>query len=486
MEKIKLTAKLVESFAGVFLSPMYDNPVPTPDFHRKGWELYCSDAQQACMCAPRGHAKSTAFTHDFVLATVLFEIQTYVVIVSATEDLAINHLGDIAKELRENKELIEHFEIDRVLVDAKTDIIVQKKNGHQFRIIAKGSGQKMRGIKWNGKRPGLIVCDDLEEDEQVENRDRREKFRRWFYRALIPCLRKGGQVRMHGTILHEDALLTRLLKDNTWSSLFFRAHAAFDDFSDILWPEQYDEARLMAIRQSFINDGDSAGYSQEYLNDPLDNDVKYLQKDDFLPMTDEDHQAQKKLYIGCDFAVSKKDKANRTSFTVGGVCTNNFLHIIDQEVGRWDASEWMSIMFNLQVKHKPECFFVEDGVIWKAISPTLFQEMRRTNIWLNCVPLLPIKDKATRGRPYQKRMRAKSMKFDKEAGWYPGYEVENMKFTGMSEATLDDQFDSTATLVLGLDLQPDIEEEDFVDEEEWEFRRRDPRNNRGRSGVTGY
>jgi len=105
---------------------------------------------------------------------------------------------------------------------------------------------------------------------------------------------------------------------------------------------------------------------------------------------------------------------------------------------------------------------------------------------LNCVPILPVKDKATRGRPYQKRMRAGSIKFDKDASWYPGFEEENVRFTGMSDAVLDDQFDSTATLVRGLELTADLEEDDFTDEEELEIRERNPQNFRGRSAVTGY
>ena len=186
--RIELTPLLIENFAGAYLSPMYDSPVATPDLHRKCWALYCESIIYAAVAAPRGHAKSTALTHDFGLATALFRVEDYIVIVSATEDLAIQHLGDIAKELRENEDIIRDFQIDKLTTDAKTDIIVRFKDGHECRFIAKGSGQKMRGIKWNGKRPGLILCDDLEEDEQVENKDRRKKFSRWFYRALLPCL----------------------------------------------------------------------------------------------------------------------------------------------------------------------------------------------------------------------------------------------------------------------------------------------------------
>lgn len=484
--RVPLTPALIEAFAGAYLSPMYDTPVPTPQFHRDAWALYCSPALMADVAAPRGHAKSTALTHDFGLATALFRDEDYIIIVSATEDLAIQHLGDIAAELRENEDIHRDFQVERLVSDAKTDIICRFKDGHECRFLAKGSGQKMRGVKWRGKRPGLIICDDLEEDEQVESLDRRRKFRRWFYRALVPSLRKGGKIRMHGTILHEDALLARVQKGKSWKSLFFRAHASYDDFSNILWPQQFSAARLLAIRTSFEEDNDAPGYSQEYLNDPFDNTEAYLRKDDFLPMSDADHEKPKRIAIGCDFAVSKADKANRTSFTVGGTDSSNLTHIIDQRVGRWDIREVIDEMFILQKRHDPETFFVEGGVIWKAIAATIYREMQLRNEWLNIFVLNPTKDKATRGRPYQKRHRAGAMRYDTEASWFEAYRAEQLRFTGHSDATLDDQFDSTATLVLGLDQSPDVEEEDFEAEEEIEMRRQDPRASAGRSRVTGY
>lgn len=486
MNPVKLTAELIESFAGVFLSPMYDNAKPTPDFHRECWAMYCSDSKRCAVAAPRGHAKSSAFTHDYALAVALFREQDYILIVSNTEELAIGHLGDISRVLRENDEVRAHFKIKQIETDNKTDIVVLFADGHRCRFIAKGSGQKMRGTKWDGKRPGLILCDDLESDEETLNVDRRIAFRHWFNRELSPVLREGGMIRVHGTILHEDSLLARLLNNKSWQSRKYKAHASFDDFSDVLWPGQFTEESLREKRQAFIDDGDAAGYSQEYLNDPLDNSEAYLRKDDFLAMAPRDHDAEKQIYVGCDFAVSKKDKANRTSFTVGGRCARNLIHILDEHAGRWDTLEWVDVMFAIQEKHRPEIFFVEDGVIWKAIAPTLYREMRVRDRWINCIPVTPVKDKATRGRPFQKRMRAGGMRFDKEASWYPGYEQELLRFTGVSDAVQDDQFDSTALLVKGLESMAELEEEDFLDDEEIEMLRLDPKLVRGRSEVTGY
>lgn len=485
---VKLTAELLEAFAGIFLSPLYDEPKPTPNFHREGWELYCSTAPQAAIAAPREHAKSTAFTHDYVLANVLFRVEQYVVIVSSNEEMAIEHLTDISKELRDNEDLVAEFGIKRFVSDAKTDIIVEMDDGHQFRIIARGSGQKMRGRKWMGKRPGLILCDDLEDDEQVESLDRRTKFRKWFFRALKPALRDGGRLRMHGTILQEDSLLARLMKDKTWATLFYKAHESFDDFSHILWPEKFPEPRLRRIRASFIAQFDAAGYAQEYLNNPFDHQDSYLQRGDFLPMKEEDYESPQNFYAAGDLAVSSHDRANRTSFTIGGKDIKGFLLFRDQRVGRWKSTEWLETMFDIQKTWQPKTFFVEKGPIWASVVGFIEAEMAKRQIWINFIPMNPAKDKATRGRSLQKRMRGGGCKFDKRADWYIGFEEELLHFTEDAEALLDDQFDSAVLLSWGLDSFAEEEEDDFYTDEDRAFLSEQARRakSHGRSSVTGY
>lgn len=485
---VELDVSLLEAFAGIFLSPLYDEPKPTPDFHREGWELYCSSCSQAAIAAPREHAKSTAFTHDFILANVLFRREQYVVLVSSNEEMAIEHLTDIAKELRDNEDLIGEFAIKRFISDAKTDIIVEMDDGHQFRVIARGSGQKMRGRKWMGKRPGLIVCDDLEDDEQVESLERRVKFRRWFFRALKPALRDGGRLRVHGTILHEDSLLARLMKDPTWGTLFYKAHASFDDFSELLWPEKFPPARLKMIRDSFVAQFDAAGYAQEYLNNPFDHTDSYLQKGDFLAMQDDDYISPKVIYAAIDVAASKQDRANRTSLVIGGKDLKNLLHFLDQRVGRWDPLEWLGVLFQVQKRWRPQVVFVEKGPIWKSVEPFVQKEMLFRDCWINFMAINPAKDKATRGRSLQKRMRGGGCRFDKRADWYVGFEEELLHFTEEAQATLDDQFDSAALLSLGLDLFAEVDEEDFQTEEDLAFFMEQRRRLRqsGRNATTGY
>jgi hypothetical protein len=490
VKRVELNSALIESFAGIFLSPRYDDARPTAQFHREAWDLYCSPCKQCMVIAPRDHAKSTALTFDYILAEVLFRNSDYVILIGATEEMAQEQMTNISDELHENEDLRREFKVSHFITDSKTDLIVEMADGHRFRILARGAEQRIRGRMWNGKRPNLLVCDDMEDDEQVENNDRRIKFRKWFFRAAKQALSKSGKIRVHGTILHEDSLLNRLKKNSVWKHKFYKAHKSFDDFSEILWPERWTKSELFMKRQEFIDDNDGAGYSQEMLNDPFDNSEQYLRKADFIAMTDADRDEPKLIAVGCDFAVSTGDKANRTSFTVGGKDTKNILHFIDQFVGRWDTLEWIDVLFDIQVSHRPEVFFVEDGVIWKSMYPTIKKEMQIRDIWMNFQTVLPVKDKATRGRPYQKRMRGGGCHYDKSAEWYPPFEAECLRFTGRGGAVADDQFDSAALLAKGFDLLAEVEEEDFMDDEEAEVifhnRVHHSRNQGGRSSTTGY
>lgn len=484
---MNITGPLIESFAGTFLSPRYDSPMPTPPFHREVWELYASDIPSCYAIAPRDHAKSTGFTFDYILCEVLFRRSDYVLLIGSTEDKAAEQLSNINEELHENIDLREEFGIVGFETEQKTEVIAICEDGHRFRILARGAEQKIRGAMWKGKRPNLIVCDDMEDDEQVESVERRKKFRRWFFRAAKQSLSKTGRIRVHGTILHEDSLLMRLHKNKTWKGLFYKAHQGYDDFTNILWPQRWTEAQLREKRREFEEDGDATGYAQEFLNDPHDRSDSYLKKEQFKGMTEDDKERDKLFYAGCDFAVSKLDHANRTSFTVGGLDLDGITSIVDERVDRWDSGEWIAEMFYIQKQWNIDLWFMEGGVIWNSVSPIIFREMNgrtRSNdlkvllgdgdIYLNIEVINPVKDKGIRGRAFQRRMKAGMVHFDKETSWYGAYEEECLRFTGVAQARLDDQFDSTATLFLGIDKlgsleEEDLEESDEIEEEEREY-----------------
>jgi len=505
----KLNAELLEGFTNTILRKNFDGPTETPEFHKKVWEYCCGPDTFVAIAAPRGHAKSTAVTHAYTLASVLFRERDYVLLVSDTTAQSIQFLGDIKKELLDNEDLRTLFGVKGMDSsyggkDTEDDLICVMEDGYKFRIQAKGSEQKVRGLKWAGKRPNLIVGDDLENDETMLNKDRRDKFKRWFNGALLPCRSENGIVRIVGTILHLDSLLEGLMPERQlghnklrsiveeplcqytnartpWKSIKFRAHT--DDYSQILWPSYWPKAKLINERARYVSQGLGDVYSQEYLNVPLDESNTFFRRADFLPRNEADKKLQLNYYITADLAISQRERSDYSVFAVAGMDDQGRLHLINIIRDRMDSAQLVETILMLQRLYKPQLFGIEAGTIEKSLGPFLNREMLSSGTFVSLIKLKPSVDKITRARSMQARMRASACKFDKDAEWYQTFEDELMRFPRDRH---DDQVDAWAYMGLMLDKMFEASTPEELDEEEYAASLFEYEQANGRSEYTGY
>jgi len=483
-----VTAEHIKGLAWDYLAVNYDEPKPIPKFHMEMWDLCCSDNPKVAIAAPRLHAKSTAITHTYTLMMLLSRVKRFCLIVSSTESLAIEFLGDIKAELEENEPLRRQFGIKKFLKEKETNVVCLMNDGHKFRIQVKGSEQKVRGLKWRGKRPDLIICDDLEGDEQVMSTERREKFRNWFMNALIPCGSDSCWVRVVGTILHLDSMLNRLLDDKTWKTKLYQAEDG--NFKNILWPEKFSEKRLKFTFAGFEAQNNAAGYAQEYRNQPVAMENLFFNADYFLDFERDDNGKallpNLEFYAAADFAISEKEKADYTAIVVGGVSPDGILHIVDVRRGQWGPDEIKEELFSTQKAWNINYFVFESGQIDKGLRPDLNREMYEKNIYINIEPITPTKSKIMRARSIQARHKARAIRYDKEASWYPAFEAELMMVDNSGpRGKNDDQLDAFAYLGLNIDKFWDAMSDEELEEEEWE-EAYDEFHDLGRSDVTGY
>ena len=502
----KLNATVMEGFVNSVLRKNFDKPAATPTFHKEMWELVTSNSKQVAIAAPRYHAKSTAITHAYTLASVLFRESRYVLIVSDTVTQAVQFLGDIKKELLDNDDLRSLFAVSSFPKDTEDDLIVEMEDGYTFRIQAKGSEQKLRGLKWANLRPDLVIGDDMENDEIVMNKDRRMKFKRWFYGALIPCVSSSGKIRIVGTILHLDSLLNNLMPSSLlsshrgvkhfvqedlkeyslnllpWKSVKYRAHT--DDFAKLLWPEMKSAEEFRLMKDDFVRQGLGDVYSQEVLNVPMDVTDTFFKMSDFQAMKPEDKKKKLVYYATCDLAVSQSQRADYSAFVVGGMDEDGRLYAVHVIKQRMDALEIVDTILMLQKIYKPVLFGFEQGTIQKSLGPFLNEAMLKRNEFVNIVLLKPSGDKLTRARSVQARMRSGACRFDKDAEWYQNFEDELIRFPRDKH---DDQVDAWAYLGLMLDRMWEAPTEKELEEEEYEAYKAE--NNgayQGRSVTCGY
>lgn len=490
-------AQIIHGFSEVFLKKNFDDAKDTPDFHLTIWEYCCDPHDRVAIAAPRNHAKTSAVTHVYVLYCALFRKFDNIIIVSNTEGQAIQFLGDIKSEMLNNDELRDYFGIKGGKLDKESEkeIIVQLKDGYKFRIVSRGAQTSLRGAKWKNKRPNLIILDDAEDDESVMNEERRAKLKEWVLKALLETLSTYGVVRVVGTILHFDSFLEGLMPDEkdeftikeplrtystkenpAWKSIKFRAHPAIDDMSQLLWPERITEDYLKRKRQNYLDQNMPEGYSQEYLNYPIDVTDAFFRREDIVPMDDVDYRNHEskmlRYYAAIDPAISTKDKRSFTAIAVIGVDSNGVINVVDFVRGRFDSKQIQEWMFDIQRKYSPDLFTIEKGAIEKSLGPYLSREMMDQETFINLNPIAPTLDKQSRARSIQAKIRQHAVHFDFKATWFPTLLEELTRFP---RGAHDDQVDALSWVGLTLDDMSrgtttqeieDREYEEMVDEYE--------------------
>lgn len=262
-------------------------------------EISRADGCRRAVEAPRGHAKSTNFTFKDSIHSAVYAYKHYEIILSDSSEQAEGFLSDIKTELEENAALREDFGelVGRVW---KASVILLS-NG--VKIEALGAGKKIRGRRHKQWRPDLILCDDLENDENVNTAEQRKKLRDWFYKAVSKAGDTYTDIVYIGTLLHYDALLANVAKNpeyeavrykgvisfaantalwDAWERIFtdlenprhkedaedfFKANeAAMLEGTAVLWEEKLPYYALMVMR---VSEGE-ASFSSEIQNEPID------------------------------------------------------------------------------------------------------------------------------------------------------------------------------------------------------------------------
>ena len=200
------------------------------------------DGQRLACAAPRGEAKSTVVSLIFVLWCLLTGRKRYVILIADAFEQAAALLEAVKVELEANPRLAmdwpEAVGMGRVW---NVGVVVTAGNA---KIQAFGSGKRMRGQRHGPHRPDLVICDDLENDENVKSPEQRDKLESWLKKTVLSLGEAGDtmDVILVGTVLHYDSVLSRLLGNKLWRSRNFKAVIEWPHRTD-LW-DRWEEILL--------------------------------------------------------------------------------------------------------------------------------------------------------------------------------------------------------------------------------------------------
>lgn len=326
----------------------------SPYFHYEISSLADSGCKYLAVAAPRESAKSTLLCFNLPINRICYKKKHFIVIISNTFSKAAKHLATIKDEILHNKALQGLHPGIRLEKDSEGDAIFVHPDGFKTEVICAGYEQipRLRGIKFGAYRPDLIIGDDMEDDEMVLSQERRKKLQDDFDTALIPAGdRDACQFIFIGTILHDDALIAKLISPehyHEFKKIKYVAHINPDTPEErSLWNAKWTVEQLKTIRKN-----KPQTYAKELQNDPVAGGERRFDRKDFrywkiigtdyaildretgMPIS-RGSLRDCKGAISCDLAWSEKRSADRTVLLPGLLTPGNDLLLLEyvHEIG---------------------------------------------------------------------------------------------------------------------------------------------------------
>ena len=288
--------------------PHYFSTESAP-FHRELIALLDVRGTPVAIAAPRGHAKSTIVSLAYPLHQILFEQRHFIILVSDSKDQAEMFVASIKLELEENERIRQDFDdLRNPGVWAEDKFLT--KNG--VLVLARGSRQRIRGLKNRQHRPDLVVIDDLENDQSVRNPKIVKKTLDWLLEAVYGSLTHDASLFVIGTLLSRNSVLAQLLQNPAWIT---RKYKAILDDGTPLWPARWSREELEKRRQIM----GSHRFNQEFMNEPRDDEGLF--REEWIRYYDESELMGVNLvhYMFIDPSVGAGESADYKAIVTVGV-----------------------------------------------------------------------------------------------------------------------------------------------------------------------
>jgi predicted phage terminase large subunit-like protein len=309
-----------------------------PQFHKEICAIIDDVSERernakVAVAAPRSHAKSSYLSKANPLREIVYRKRKYIIIISETPSVATANLEWLANQLKGNEKLRRDFgpllspKQQMNPRDNSTEFIAWEDRGEgvapkQLTLVqAASTGQALRGRNWNGTRPDMVICDDLEDlRSNAGTKEQREKLADWFSSVVMPLGDPKGKKTAFiymGTVVHAESLLNNVIKhradfkskkykaliqepdrmdlwekcrsiytdenlttheraEKAWQ--FYEQHKEeMDRGAVVLWPEVQPLWKLMTWKW----DNGSKAFNTEYQNEPLDEESQIFRPDEF-------------------------------------------------------------------------------------------------------------------------------------------------------------------------------------------------------------
>lgn len=363
------------------------------EFHRDLYQILLTQ-QYAAIAAPREHAKSTCVSVIFVLYCVCYKLRRFIVLISDTQPQAALQLAAVKEELESNAALAADF--GNLVGDKKWDVN-DCRTTTGITLAARGAGQSLRGLRFRLYRPDLVICDDMENEEDVANPETRDKLERWFVGTVLN-LGKRCQVFVIGTILHYDGLLAKLLDEEKFKRFVKRRYEAVDQEwhpESVLWPAKWD---IESLREKEEVIG-SVMFNQEFRNLPISESTQVFREEWIVrhAFRREELTAKSTVKITyIDPAISLKATADYFASITIDIDEKGFIHVTRAEQDRMPFPRQVEFILRRADEEQPLAIGIEEQAYQAALKQAIEEASRESGRYLNVVGVPNLTDKFLR------------------------------------------------------------------------------------------
>lgn len=371
-------------------------PLTMPEVHFEIYDLLQDkEAKKLAIALPRGLAKSTIASFIYILWEILHkppDRDLFAVLISESRSQSINYLTRIKNTLDHNKKIKRYFGnlgSDTAERWREDDIILA--NG--ARVLALGTGQKVRGLIKDDTRSNIIVLDDFESEMNANTAEARAFNRKWITEAVIPSLsQQDGRIIAIGTIISEDCFLQWVKDAPDWKVIW---KSIIDENGNSIWEEMYPMEKIEEIRQGFEHMGNTSGFFQEYMNQPQSPDdapfrPEYIHTYDgkIEEINGEwyvNYNGEKRLvylFLGIDLASAISAHSDYTVMTTIGIDADGHQFIVDMVRVKCNPAEHPKMIIDLFKKWHHRGVYIESQAYQESCRMTTRQMMLEEGIYI--------------------------------------------------------------------------------------------------------
>lgn len=217
--------------------------LPFSDLHRAlfdlhnvpNWNERAEDIRSA-VAAPRGFAKSTITSFLRLAHDIVYDREAYIALLSATQRLSLSMSRDLRAQFTTKDSAFTRLYGPFQVTGTAGEWEVSVRGRPSVGVLVRSFGTEIRGAKHptRGIRVTKAVIDDGEKKDRVRNPEQRAIWEDVLNKDILKLGRRQGGlvVEVVGTVLHQDSMLARRLKDPGWRSQRWKAI--------IKWPERMD------------------------------------------------------------------------------------------------------------------------------------------------------------------------------------------------------------------------------------------------------